>query len=100
MELIPYDLGETIPELYATDGQGDDAIVHVKLFTPWTSWTWYVIEYDGKDLCFGLVDGFESELGYFLISELEKLAGPAGLRVERDIYFEPITYGELRKQLS
>ena len=28
-------------------------------------------EFDGEDLCFGLVEGFEVEFGYFSKSELE-----------------------------
>jgi hypothetical protein len=30
-----------------------------------SSWTWYSTEFDGEDLFFGLVVGFETELGYF-----------------------------------
>ncbi|MEL7435305.1 MAG: hypothetical protein AAFN11_15260, partial [Chloroflexota bacterium] len=59
MKLLPLEIADKIPELYDTEELGDDAIVHVKFFTPWTFWTWYVIEYDGRDLCFGLVNGFE-----------------------------------------
>jgi hypothetical protein len=31
-----------------------------------------------------LVDGFEKELGYFMLSELEMVTGPMGLKIERD----------------
>lgn len=99
MELMPKEVAEKIPPLYATEKLGDDAVVHVKFFTPWTFWTWYVIEYDGEDKCFGFVDGYELELGYWLISELEDITGPYGLKIERDLYFEPTTLGELRKSL-
>ena len=61
---------EALPGLYEQDGLGDDAIVHVKFFTPDSNWTWYATEFDGKDTFFGLVDGFEMELGYFSLSEL------------------------------
>lgn len=63
----------------------------VKFFTPWTNWTWYVVEgqkqADWDWEFFGMVHGFEKELGYFTLSELESLEGPGGLRVERDLYF-------------
>ncbi len=36
---------------------------------------------------FGLVDGFERELGYFSLSELESVHGPYGVGIERDLYF-------------
>jgi len=58
-----------------------------KWFTPDSSWTWYVTEYDGNDTCFGLVDGHERELGYFSLSEIEKIKGPMGLPVERDLHY-------------
>ena len=63
-----------------------------KFFDPCGSWTWYVLE--GEELengdwrLYGLVDGFEKEWGYFMLSELESVKGPLGLGIERDIYFE------------
>jgi len=36
---------------------------------------------------FGFVVGLESEFGYFLLSELESVTSPLGLRVGRDLYF-------------
>lgn len=85
-----------LPPLYTTDGQGDAAMVQMKFFTPTSSWTWYVIEFDGDDLCFGLVEGHENELGYFSLSELESVRGRWGVRVERDLHFAPQPLGELR----
>ena len=66
-----------------------DPLARVKLFTPWTDWTWFITEFDGEDLCFGLVIGLERELGYFSLKEIESLRGPGGIRVERDLYFKP-----------
>jgi hypothetical protein len=88
-----------IPALYAQDGKGDDAIVHVKFFTPWAGWTWYATEYDPEtDTFFGWVDGNngEAELGYFSGAELKALKGPFGLYVERDIHFTPKTLAEVK----
>ena len=96
MCLIPSNL--TIPELYAQDGKGNDAIVYAKLFTPDSDWTWYITEYDPIDhVCFGLVEGVYPELGYFSIDELEEVSGPLGLHVERDRYFEPQPLKSVRK---
>jgi hypothetical protein len=47
-------------------------------------------------LFFGLVIGFEIELGYFSLSELTSVKGTLGLPVERDLFFQPITLGELQ----
>ena len=69
-------------------GEGDGT-AHVKFFTPDSSWTWFATEFDGEDLFFGLVDGFEKEIGYFSLSELKKARGALGLPVERDRYFTP-----------
>ena len=47
--------------------------------------SWYISEYDPiKKLCFGLVDGFEKELGYFSLDELLSLKfPPLNLGIER-----------------
>ena len=86
-----------LPELYSTELSGLDAIVQVKFFTPDASWTWYATEFDGGDIFFGLVIGFEIELGYFSLSELEEVRGPLGLPIERDLYFLPMTLREIKK---
>jgi hypothetical protein len=88
-DLMPESIAKTIPSLYATQNDRDP-LVHLKWFTPDSSWTWYVTEYDPVDrLCFGLVIGHEREFGYFSLNEIEEARGPLGLRVERDLYFEP-----------
>ncbi len=93
-ELMPDWLAQDIPALYATDGSADP-VVYCKLFTPDSSWTWFVVEYspvapDGTPrLCFGLVEGLDTELGYFNLDELERVRGKLGLRIERDLYFSP-----------
>lgn len=90
MKLITKDLARQLPPLYGQDGKGMDAIAYLKLFTPWAGWTWWVTEYDPETgECFGLVQGMETELGYFSLKELEGIRGPAGLRIERDLYFDP-----------
>lgn len=64
----------------------------VKFFCPWNQWTWYAVEgekqEDGDWLFFGLVIGFEKELGYFSLSEFATVKGPGGLGIERDMYFD------------
>jgi hypothetical protein len=88
--LITKAIAKKIPSLYGQDGKGKDAIAFVKLFTPWTHWTWYITEMNAETgECFGLVQGFENELGYFNLHELQALRGPAGLKVERDRWFDP-----------
>lgn len=88
MKLLTQELRRRLPALYAAERKQDPTL-HVKFFTPWTSWTWYAAEFDGEDLFFGLVDGFELEWGYFSLQELTSIRGPGGLRIERDLYFKP-----------
>ena len=97
MKLITEEIRRNLPKLYEQDGKGLDAIAFVKFFTPDSNWTWYATEFDGTDLFFGLVDGFEKELGYFSLSELQSVKGPLGLKIERDLYFKPTTLEELMK---
>ena len=87
--LIPEEITKSIPLLYTTEDE-EDPIAYVKLFTPDSSWTWYVTEYDSeKGFCFGLVIGHEREFGYFSLNELQSVRGPLGLPIERDLYWEP-----------
>ena len=73
-------------------------LAYVKFFDPTGSWTWYASEYDAETKMFyGLVDGHEKELGYFSFDELLQLRLPMGLKIERDLYFEPTLLSELLK---
>ena len=96
--LIPKSLLENIPNLYETE-RSLNPICHIKLFTPTSIFTWYIIEIskDDLDTCYGLVKGFESELGYFSLKELESIKGKLGVGVERDISFTPTSLGIVRK---
>lgn len=89
-----------LPDLYAQDGKGDAAIAYVKFFSPYSDWTWYATEFDGNDTFFGLVKGFDQELGYFSLSELQGVTvsflGTDVPAVERDLYFQPMTIGQVK----
>ena len=90
-QLLPKSVRKALPPL----GDGIDPIARVKFFYPDFSWTWYAVEFDGDDLFFGLVDGFEKELGYFRLSELMENRGKLGLPIERDRFFKPTPLSEL-----
>jgi hypothetical protein len=94
---VPDELRATIPKLYTSDGERDPT-VWVKLFTPDSNWTWYLIEWDGDDLCFGFVVGHEQELGYFSLAEIDGVRGGLGLPVERDLYFTPCPLSSVRQR--
>ena len=96
--LLPHEIRAQLPPLYSGEEQGLEARALVKFFTPDSNWTWYASEFDGEDTFFGLVSGFEVELGYFSLSELESVHGPLGLPIERDKFFEPTSLRELQEQ--
>lgn len=97
MELLSAADAACLPALYATDDVAlADKIVQAKFFTPWSNWTWLVIEYAPTErLCWGWVIGLEQEAGYFALDELEAICGPGGLRIERDLYFRPTRLGDV-----
>lgn len=75
------------------DGLGGQAKVIVKYFNPVGVGTWFITEgnkLDNGDYeMFGychLGDDEFAELGYVMLSELENLNLPFGLKIERDLY--------------
>jgi hypothetical protein len=79
---------------------GQDDLVLAKFFDPCGQWTWYATEFDGEDTLFGIVNGFEVELGYFSLSELQSVRNRLGLGIERDLYWKPRRLSEVRAELE
>ena len=97
MQLLTKELRAKLPKLYETeDIPVEEKTAVVKFFSPDGSWTWYGVEFDGKDLFFGLVDGFEKEWGYFSLKELQSVRGSLGLPIERDLYFKPTKIKDIK----
>jgi len=103
MQLLTQAIRAQIPALYSQE-KNDDPACWIKFFTPDSNWTWYVIEGDAIEEApedfrfFGYVVGFDSELGYFTLAELEKARGPLGLAIERDRYFQPAPLSTIKAQ--
>jgi hypothetical protein len=95
MKLLTAANRKALPPLGSTDGKGMDAVAVVKFFDPTGSWSWYATEFDGEDTFFGLVHGFEKELGYFSLSELATTKVRFGLGIERDLHFTPTKLSDL-----
>lgn len=93
-KLLPKTVRDALPPLGSTSGEKDPLVV-AKFFTPDGGWTWYAIEFDGQDTFYGLVEGLETEFGYFSLGELLEVRGGLGLPVERDRYFEPRRLSEI-----
>ena len=99
-QLMTQKLAEAIPALGANENARDydEVLAPGKLFSPYSGWTWYITEMDpATGTCFGLVEGFERELGYFDLSELAETTVFGGVpAVERDLYWQPKTLGEIK----
>jgi hypothetical protein len=98
MKLLTKEIISQLPPIKATEEMDPAGIpIIAKFFTPWTNFTWFVTEGEaelddagqptGDYLFFGYVKGFENELGYFVLSELESISGPFALKIERDLLF-------------
>ena len=74
-----------------TDENGEtiSPVFRVKLFDPCGSWTWYVQDGDGSDLCFGYVIGHDNEWGSFSLAQLASVKGRMGIGIEIDTGFRP-----------
>lgn len=100
MELLPQELKDSLPKFQTMDCKPVGEIpIAAKFFTPDSDWTWYAVEGEPEGesdfVFYGLVDGFEREWGYFALSELQKVKGPAGFSVERDLYFTDKTIKDI-----
>lgn len=89
--------------LYSQEGKADAKVI-CKFFNPYGIHTWYVLEAEkqenGDYLLFGLVQGHDVELGYFMLSDIlntkVKVWG-CKLPLERDMYFENKTIKDAYK---
>lgn len=112
MDLLPEEVKKTLPALYSQDGLGDNAIVYIKFFHPFSHWYWFATEGSPVDadgyydtdkpkvdfLFFGYVWGDFPEFGYFSLSEMEAI-NVGGLPMERDLYFKPKRLSEVKAEL-
>lgn len=78
---------------YGNQDKVEDPVVIAKFFNPIGPGTWFATEYyPGERMFYGFVSIFGDhcdEWGYFSLDELESVKLPFGMKIERDIYFEP-----------
>ncbi len=109
MKLITKEIGQKLlaadqAYLASEDGTTSDEII-VKYFVPWAAGTWYIVSGTPLDSAGQPVESIEAaedwhlfgfadlghpgaaELGYVLLSQLEAISGPAGLKIERDLHY-------------
>ena len=110
MKLLTEEIRKKLPAFYSgEDKKAEEIPVIVKFFDPTGSWTWYategepVLDKNEEEIdyhFFGFVRGFENELGYFSLKELESVKVSFGLGIERDLYFGNHTLADvMEKQL-
>lgn len=89
-QLMTREIAKTAPRLYEQDG-AEDPTVYAHYFSCMNGWDWWLLEFDGTDEAFGLVEGYDDELGYFSIKEMEELNRQMGFAaVERDSMGEAV----------
>lgn len=77
-------------------------VVVGKFFDPCSQWTWYLMNQDPEDpdYLWGIVKGFEVEIGSFSLNDLITFKNKMGLGIERDMYFEPQPAQEIYDKLN
>lgn len=77
-------------------------LVVAKFFDPCGSWTWYLMNQDPDDpnYLWGIVKGFELEMGSFSLAELSNVKGKLGIGIERDLWFTPKPAKEIWERLN
>jgi len=93
MQLMTKEIEEELKKypLYSQDGKKKKHFI-CKFFNPYGAGTWLVSEGEKQEsgdwLFFGKVHLFETEWGYFTLSELESVKFPNGTPViERDLHY-------------
>ena len=87
-QLMTREIAKTAPRLCEQDG-AEDPTVYAHYFSCVNGWDWWLLEFNGTDEAFGLVEGYDDELGYFSIKEMA---------VERDEHFSPKPLSAVRRR--
>ena len=83
MRLLTEAIIKKFPKLYANEGKNlADVPVILKIFNPRGAGTWFLTEFDGDDIFFGLCCIQCPELGYVSLTELKSIG-----YLERDLYY-------------
>jgi hypothetical protein len=92
------EVANLLPNLYETEEVPDKKAL-VKLFSPVGGGTWYLLEANEDGTAFGYVTGLQfDEYGNIDLNELYNCSLPFGLRIEKDVHFEPISIDEVKER--
>ena len=100
MKLMTKEIEKKARAQYA-QGNNLNQLVVAKFFDPSSQWTWYLMNQDPEDpdYLWGIVKGFEVEVGSFSLHELSTIKNKLGLGIERDMYFKPYPAQEIYNKL-
>ncbi len=101
MKLITKEIKERFKKIGSQETIKDPIVV-TKYFSAMNNWRWYATEFIPEDnMFFGMVCGFEKELGYFSLSEFKELNKNKSEfpfpPIERDLTFSPKSLSEALK---
>ncbi len=87
---------------YPLGANMDKQKIVAKFFDPCGSWTWYLMNQDPNDpnYLWGIVKGFDIEMGSFSLSDLTQYKGKFGIGIERDKYFKPTLANNVWNKLN
>ena len=96
MKLLTKEITKKATEQFDKGSDMEQMIV-AKYFDKGGDWQWFLMNMEDENYCWGIVKGFEVEMGSFSLTELEEVLGR---RLERDLYFEQVKAKDLWKQLN
>lgn len=102
MKMMTRELEEAFAKQGSTEEMAEEEIMVLGHFFT-GSWDWWATEFHPeRRVFFGLVRGFEVELGYFSLDEFE--ANSCNVRplggIERDLYWRPKSLAQVRRELN
>jgi len=102
MKLMTKEIETMARKQYPKGNDLETQKVVAKFFDPTGSWTWYLMNQDPEDpdYLWGIVKGFEVEIGSFSLSELQTTKVRFGLGIERDTGFRPMPAKEVWEKLN
>ena len=86
MKLLTKEITKKATEQFDKGSDMEQMIV-AKYFDAMGNWKWFLMNMEDESYCWGIVKGFEVEMGSFSLTELKEVLGR---RLERDLYFEPM----------
>lgn len=105
MKLINKEIHADLMKQYPLGSDIDTQMVIAKIFNPYGSWTWYLLnanpdEAEDPDYLWAIVKGYEIEIGSVSLKELESVrVPPFDMLLERDLYFKPLSAREVWERL-